>query len=152
MLRPATLAMALASTLTASTLDSQTVDTARVRAAFAAVTGLRHENERSHGRFVTVNGIRMRATQRRSCTSKRTMRRRKRGWTNASTSDCSPTTWSRRVRYGNVIMMDRQHIRSGRQLLKFVTDRKPTFARVDPYNFYIDRNAADNIVAVGPGQ
>ena len=44
--------------LTSSGL-SQTIDTARVRAAFAAVTALRSDYERSHGRFVTVNGIRM---------------------------------------------------------------------------------------------
>jgi hypothetical protein len=29
-----------------------------------------------------------------------------------------------------------------------VTDRKPTHAGVDPYNFYIDRNSADNVKAV----
>ena len=38
---------------------SQAVDTARVRAAYTAVTALRNDYERSHGRFVTVNGIRM---------------------------------------------------------------------------------------------
>lgn len=48
----------------------------------------------------------------------------------------------------NVIMMERHPIRSGRQVLKFVTDRKPTFAGVDPYNFYVDRNSGDNIIAV----
>jgi aminopeptidase N len=46
----------------------------------------------------------------------------------------------------NVIMMERKPIRSGKQVLKFVTDRKPTHAGVDPYNFYIDRNSADNVV------
>jgi pimeloyl-ACP methyl ester carboxylesterase len=59
MLRPATLAMALGSTLTVSALASQAVDTARVRAAFDSVTALRNAYERSHGRFATVNGIRM---------------------------------------------------------------------------------------------
>jgi aminopeptidase N len=49
----------------------------------------------------------------------------------------------------NVIRMERQPIRSGNQVLKFVTDRKPTHAGVDPYNFYIDRNSADNVKAVG---
>jgi hypothetical protein len=33
-------------------------------------------------------------------------------------------------------------------VLKFVTDKKPTHAGVDPYNFYIDRNSADNVGAV----
>jgi pimeloyl-ACP methyl ester carboxylesterase len=59
MLRPVTLALALFSTLIPATLGSQVVDTTRVRAAFAAVTALRNDIERSHGRFVTVNGIRM---------------------------------------------------------------------------------------------
>ena len=39
MLRPATVALALSSTLAPATLGSQAVDTARVRAAFAAVFG-----------------------------------------------------------------------------------------------------------------
>jgi aminopeptidase N len=48
----------------------------------------------------------------------------------------------------HVLMMERQPIKSGRQVLKFVSDRKPLYAGVDPYNFYIDRNAADNVSAV----
>jgi aminopeptidase N len=48
----------------------------------------------------------------------------------------------------NVIGMQRQPIRSGKQVLKFVTDRKPTHAGVDPYNFYIDRNSSDNVLPV----
>jgi hypothetical protein len=48
----------------------------------------------------------------------------------------------------NVIMMERSPIRSGHQVLKFTTDRKPAFAGVDPYNFYIDRNSADNVLPV----
>ena len=48
----------------------------------------------------------------------------------------------------DVIMMERQPIRTGKQVLKFVTDRKPAFAGVDPYNFYIDRKSGDNVVAV----
>ena len=47
-----------------------------------------------------------------------------------------------------VIQMDRHPVRSGRQVLKFVTDVRPTHAGVDPYNFYIDRNSADNVVPV----
>jgi len=45
----------------------------------------------------------------------------------------------------NVLMMARQPIRSGRQVLRFVTDKKPTHAGIDPYNFYIDRNSGDNV-------
>jgi hypothetical protein len=48
----------------------------------------------------------------------------------------------------NVIMMRQQPIRSGRQVLKFVVDKKPTHIGVDPYNFYIDRNSEDNVTAV----
>jgi hypothetical protein len=48
----------------------------------------------------------------------------------------------------HVIAMERRPIRSGRQVLRFVTDRKPAFAGIDPYHFYIDRNSADNIAAV----
>ena len=49
----------------------------------------------------------------------------------------------------NVIMMERRPIRAGKQVLKFVTDKRPTHAGVDPYNFYIDRNSGDNVVKVG---
>jgi ABC-2 type transport system permease protein len=48
----------------------------------------------------------------------------------------------------NVVLMERHPIRSGRQILQFVTDRKPTYAGVDPYNFYIDRSSADNVLPV----
>ncbi|HYR27926.1 MAG TPA: M1 family aminopeptidase, partial [Thermoanaerobaculia bacterium] len=48
----------------------------------------------------------------------------------------------------NVILMERHPIRSGQQVLKFVTDRQPAFAGVDPYNFYIDRDAANNVARV----
>jgi hypothetical protein len=44
--------------------------------------------------------------------------------------------------------MERRPIRSGRQVLEFVTDRRPTYAGVDPYNFYIDRNVTDNVLPV----
>jgi aminopeptidase N len=49
----------------------------------------------------------------------------------------------------HVIFMERRSIRSGRQVLKFISDQKPLYAGVDPYNFYIDRNSADNVVPVG---
>ena len=45
----------------------------------------------------------------------------------------------------HVLMMERQQIRSGKQVLKFVSDKKPTHAGVDPYNFYIDRTSSDNV-------
>ena len=48
----------------------------------------------------------------------------------------------------NVILMERQPVKSGKQVFRFVTDRKPTHAGVDPYNFYIARNSNDNVVPV----
>jgi aminopeptidase N len=45
----------------------------------------------------------------------------------------------------NVLIMQRQPVRSGKQVFRFVTDRKPTHAGIDPYNFYIDRNSDDNV-------
>jgi aminopeptidase N len=48
----------------------------------------------------------------------------------------------------NVLTMQRQAVRSGSQVFRFVTDRKPSHAGIDPYNFYIDRNSEDNVGAV----
>ena len=49
----------------------------------------------------------------------------------------------------NVILMERRPIRAGRQVLRFITARRPTHAGIDPYNFYIDRNSDDNVAPVG---
>ncbi len=49
----------------------------------------------------------------------------------------------------NVIMMDRRPIRSGEQEIKIVTDRRPAWVGVDPYNKYVDRNSDDNLVEPG---
>jgi aminopeptidase N len=46
----------------------------------------------------------------------------------------------------HVIVMERWPIRSGAQVLRFVTDRKPTHAGIDPYSYYIDRNSRDNVM------
>jgi ABC-type transport system involved in multi-copper enzyme maturation permease subunit len=48
----------------------------------------------------------------------------------------------------HVVLLERRPIRSGRQVLRFVTDRKPAHAGIDPYNLYIDRNSADNVLPV----
>lgn len=50
---------------------------------------------------------------------------------------------------GDVILLERRRIRTGVQVLRFVTDREPKFAGADPYNKWIDRNADDNVRAVG---
>ena len=51
--------------------------------------------------------------------------------------------------FGNedVIRMERRKVRSGRQVFRFVTDKEPSHAGIDPYNLYIDRNASDNIAS-----
>jgi ABC-2 type transport system permease protein len=41
----------------------------------------------------------------------------------------------------NVLLFERRDIRSGKQVRSFVTDREPIFAGIDPYRYYIDRNA-----------
>lgn len=51
-----------------------------------------------------------------------------------------------------VIVMERRMIRSGRQVLTFVTDQQPTFAGVDPYHFYIDRAPGNNVRGVVVGK
>jgi aminopeptidase N len=48
----------------------------------------------------------------------------------------------------DVIVMERRPIRSGAQVVKFVTDRRPEYAGVDPYNLYIDRIKGDNVEPV----
>ncbi|MET0399157.1 MAG: M1 family aminopeptidase, partial [Longimicrobiaceae bacterium] len=45
----------------------------------------------------------------------------------------------------HVVAMERRPVRSGAQVLRFVTDRRPTHAGIDPYNYYIDRNSGDNV-------
>jgi hypothetical protein len=49
---------------------------------------------------------------------------------------------------GDIVMMERQPITSGKQVLKFVTAKRPLYAGVDPYNFYIDRKPGDNLALV----
>ena len=45
----------------------------------------------------------------------------------------------------HVVVMERRPIRSGAQVVRFVTDRRPTHAGVDPYSYYIDRSSRDNV-------
>ena len=59
MRRPVTLVLALVSALLPASSRAQSADTARVRAAYAAVSALRDDIERAHGRVVSVDGIRM---------------------------------------------------------------------------------------------
>jgi ABC-2 type transport system permease protein len=48
----------------------------------------------------------------------------------------------------NVVQMVRMPVHGGRQVFRFVTAVKPTYAGIDPYNFYIDRNSSDNVAPV----
>jgi aminopeptidase N len=45
----------------------------------------------------------------------------------------------------SVLSMQRQPVRTGRQVLTVVVDKEPAFAGVDPYNKRIDRNTDDNL-------
>ena len=49
---------------------------------------------------------------------------------------------------GDVILLERRPIRTGVQTLRFITTKKPSFAGVDPYNKWIDRNSDDNVRTV----
>lgn len=48
----------------------------------------------------------------------------------------------------DVIMMEQRPIASGAQQVVIHSTKKPSFAGVDPYNFYIDRNSDDNVKEV----
>jgi ABC-2 type transport system permease protein len=45
----------------------------------------------------------------------------------------------------NVIALAREPIRGGTQKIVIRSKTKPTFAGVDPYNYYVDRNSEDNV-------
>ncbi len=45
----------------------------------------------------------------------------------------------------DVVVMNRRPIHSGVQKMTIHSKAKPSFAGVDPYNFYIDRNSDDNV-------
>ena len=47
-----------------------------------------------------------------------------------------------------VLAMQRVPVKGGKQVVEIVTAKKPAFAGVDPYNFYIDRDSDDNVVGV----
>ena len=48
----------------------------------------------------------------------------------------------------DVLALQRLPIRSGTQVIKLVTAKKPSFAGADPYNIGIDRNSDDNVATV----
>lgn len=48
----------------------------------------------------------------------------------------------------DVLSLERKSVKSGRQSIVIKTARKPAFVGIDPYNFYIDRDSDDNVIAV----
>lgn len=48
----------------------------------------------------------------------------------------------------SIVAAEVRPIRSGPQVVHFVTNRRPSYAAVDPDGLYIDRNSADNFAAV----
>jgi ABC-2 type transport system permease protein len=51
----------------------------------------------------------------------------------------------------DVVMMERKPLANGTQRIVLHSAKKPAFAGVDPYNFYIDRNSDDNVKEVTAG-
>jgi hypothetical protein len=47
-----------------------------------------------------------------------------------------------------VISIDRKPVKDGKQIVVITSKRKPAFAGIDPYNFYVDRNSDDNVIDV----
>jgi aminopeptidase N len=48
----------------------------------------------------------------------------------------------------DVVLLRREPLKGGASSLTLSSKRKPLFAGVDPYNYYIDRNSDDNLIAV----
>jgi aminopeptidase N len=51
----------------------------------------------------------------------------------------------------DVIVIGHERIRNGNQRIVIRSKAKPSFAGVDPYNFYVDRNSDDNVKDVSAG-
>ena len=47
-----------------------------------------------------------------------------------------------------VLVMEPRPIRSGKQTIRMVTDARPIYVGIDPYNKYIDRNSNDNVIEI----
>jgi aminopeptidase N len=48
----------------------------------------------------------------------------------------------------DVISMARMPVKSGTQMIRVISKRKPAFAGIDPYNKYVDGKSDDNVAAV----
>jgi aminopeptidase N len=51
----------------------------------------------------------------------------------------------------NIVLFRKTPLKSGTQVLAFVTDKAPKFGGIDPYNKYIDRDSNDNVVRASAG-
>lgn len=51
----------------------------------------------------------------------------------------------------DVISLERKPIKSGAQVIKIISSKRPDFVGIDPYNKYIDRNSDDNVIEVSEG-
>jgi hypothetical protein len=49
----------------------------------------------------------------------------------------------------NVLSLQKQRVTSGKQTFIVVVDEEPKFVGLDPYNKYIDRLPADNVLDLG---
>jgi ABC-2 type transport system permease protein len=48
----------------------------------------------------------------------------------------------------DVLSMARRAVKGGKQMIIVTSKTKPAFAGIDPYNFYIDRDSDDNVIAI----
>lgn len=48
----------------------------------------------------------------------------------------------------DVVLIERRPVSTGRQQIRLLSPRRPAFAGIDPYNYYIDRNSDDNVTPV----
>jgi ABC-2 type transport system permease protein len=48
----------------------------------------------------------------------------------------------------DVIAIEKRPVAAGKIQLVITSAKKPKFAGIDPYNFYIDRNSDDNVIDV----
>ncbi|WP_265570927.1 ABC transporter permease/M1 family aminopeptidase [Sphingomicrobium nitratireducens] len=49
----------------------------------------------------------------------------------------------------DVILLDERAVKDGKATFEFVSEKKPTYVGIDPYNRYIDRNSDDNAKMIG---
>jgi len=56
---------------------------------------------------------------------------------------------ARDYKESDVVLMEKQLLKTGRSIIEFIVDKKPNFAGVDPYNKLIDRDSNDNLAKIG---